>query len=39
MVTHDQRYASLAERTIHMLDGRIVREEQTARTGPRDLVI
>ena len=26
MVTHDQRYASLADRTIHMFDGRIVEE-------------
>ena len=26
MVTHDQRYASLADRTVHMFDGRIVEE-------------
>jgi putative ABC transport system ATP-binding protein len=26
MVTHDPRYASLADRTIHMFDGRIVEE-------------
>src|SRR5205085_11642471 len=26
MVTHDQRYANFAERTIHLLDGRIVEE-------------
>ncbi len=32
MVTHDQRYADHAERTLHLLDGRVVREEQTVRT-------
>jgi len=26
MVTHDERYTKLAERTIHLLDGRIVNE-------------
>jgi putative ABC transport system ATP-binding protein len=26
MVTHDPRYASFADRTIHMFDGRIVEE-------------
>ncbi len=26
MVTHDQRYASIADRTVHLLDGRIVEE-------------
>ena len=26
MVTHDPRYASFADRTIHMLDGRIVNQ-------------
>jgi putative ABC transport system ATP-binding protein len=31
MVTHDPRYALYAERTVHMLDGQIVRED----TGPR----
>lgn len=35
MVTHDPRYAGRAERTVHMLDGRIIREEGTgsARRG------
>ncbi len=28
MVTHDPRYASFADRTIHMLDGRIVSEDR-----------
>jgi len=28
MVTHDQRYANFAERTIHLFDGRIVEETQ-----------
>jgi putative ABC transport system ATP-binding protein len=28
MVTHDPRYASFADRTIHMFDGRIVEESQ-----------
>jgi ABC-type lipoprotein export system ATPase subunit len=27
MVTHDPRYAHLAERTIHLFDGQIVDEE------------
>jgi putative ABC transport system ATP-binding protein len=27
MVTHDPRYARYADRTVHMLDGRIVRED------------
>jgi putative ABC transport system ATP-binding protein len=26
MVTHDPRYADLAERTVHLFDGRIVEE-------------
>ena len=26
MVTHDPRYAELADRTVHMFDGRIVEE-------------
>lgn len=29
MVTHDPRYAHHAERTLHLLDGRIIGEEQT----------
>jgi putative ABC transport system ATP-binding protein len=32
MVTHDQRYASHAERTVHLFDGRIV--EETAAAAP-----
>jgi putative ABC transport system ATP-binding protein len=28
MVTHDPRYASFADRTIHMFDGRIVEESK-----------
>jgi len=31
MVTHDQRYADFAERTIHLFDGRIVDETHEAR--------
>ena len=27
MVTHDPRYADMAERTVHLFDGRIVDEE------------
>lgn len=33
MVTHDQRYANFAERTIHLFDGRIVEETHEARAG------
>ena len=33
MVTHDQRYANFAERTIHLFDGRIVEETQEAQVG------
>jgi putative ABC transport system ATP-binding protein len=31
MVTHDPRYARHAGRTVHLFDGRIVEEEETAR--------
>ena len=27
MVTHDPRYANVAERTLHLFDGRIVAED------------
>jgi putative ABC transport system ATP-binding protein len=30
MVTHDPRYADLADRTIHLLDGRVVQESNGA---------
>jgi putative ABC transport system ATP-binding protein len=33
MVTHDPRYALLADRSIHLFDGRIVEEEQTHSAG------
>jgi putative ABC transport system ATP-binding protein len=33
MVTHDPRYALLADRTIHLFDGRIVEEQQTESLG------
>ena len=33
MVTHDPRYASYADRTIHLFDGRIV-EEKPAKSNP-----
>ena len=33
MVTHDPRYAHLAERTVHLFDGRIVDEEDAGRAG------
>jgi putative ABC transport system ATP-binding protein len=36
MVTHDPRYAKIAERSIHLFDGRIV-EEDAAHTGLKDL--
>jgi putative ABC transport system ATP-binding protein len=31
MVTHDSRYAGIADRTIHLVDGRIVEETIAAR--------
>jgi putative ABC transport system ATP-binding protein len=31
MVTHDPRYAGIADRTIHLIDGRIVEETMSAR--------
>ncbi len=31
MVTHDQRFARHADRTVHLFDGRIVSEEEAAR--------
>jgi len=33
MVTHDPRYASIADRTIHLFDGRIVEETMGSRTA------
>jgi putative ABC transport system ATP-binding protein len=30
MVTHDPRYAEYADRTIHLFDGRIVEEKESA---------
>ena len=33
MVTHDQRYANYADRTIHLFDGRIVEETREAEVG------
>jgi putative ABC transport system ATP-binding protein len=33
MVTHDPRYASIAQRTIHLLDGRVVEPESVAADG------
>jgi len=30
MVTHDPRYASFADRTVHMFDGRVVEENRSA---------
>ena len=33
MVTHDSRYASIADRTIHLFDGRIVEETVGTRTA------
>ena len=33
MVTHDQRYATIADRTIHLFDGKIVEETVTASTA------
>ena len=39
MVTHDPRYALYAERTVHMFDGQIVRDDTEAKSrGPRDPV-
>jgi putative ABC transport system ATP-binding protein len=32
MVTHDARYASHAERTIHLFDGRVVEESMATAT-------
>ena len=37
MVTHDQRYANFAERTIHLFDGRIVEETQEAHVAANSL--
>jgi len=28
MVTHDSRFAGVADRTVHLFDGRIVSEEE-----------
>ena len=35
MVTHDSRYALYAERTVHMFDGQIVRDETESRDDDR----
>src|SRR5260370_38275208 len=34
MVTHDHRYSNFAERTIHLFDGRILREKKEGQVGP-----
>jgi len=34
MVTHDPRYASMADRTIHLLDGHIVEDRATPKGRP-----
>jgi putative ABC transport system ATP-binding protein len=36
MVTHDPRYARVAQRSIHLFDGRVV-EEDAAHAGQKDL--
>ena len=36
MVTHDPRYAKVAERSIHLFDGRVV-EEDASHAGQKDL--
>src|SRR5438270_1459715 len=33
MVTHDPRFARHADRTIHLFDGRVVEETETAEVG------
>src|SRR5205085_8879352 len=33
MVTHDPRFAQMADRTFHLLDGRMVKEDDAARNG------
>jgi ABC-type lipoprotein export system ATPase subunit len=33
MVTHDPRYAEIADRTVHLLDGRITEETQSPAMG------
>jgi putative ABC transport system ATP-binding protein len=35
MVTHDQRYAAHAERTIGLFDGRVVEDRRAALPEPR----
>lgn len=30
LVTHDQRYAEKADRTVHLVDGHVVNEAMTA---------
>jgi len=36
MVTHDPRFASFAQRTIHLFDGRVVTEEEARRAASAD---
>jgi len=31
MVTHDTRFAGVADRTVHLFDGRVVSEEEAAK--------
>jgi ABC-type siderophore export system fused ATPase/permease subunit len=33
MVTHDPRYAAIADRTVHLFDGKIVEETNGAETA------
>jgi putative ABC transport system ATP-binding protein len=39
MVTHDPRYASIADRTIHLLDGRVVEPESVAPDGQSGAIV
>jgi putative ABC transport system ATP-binding protein len=37
MVTHDPRYADVAERSIHLFDGRIVSADEAARAAAAEV--
>ena len=38
MVTHDPRFASFAERTLHLFDGKVVSEEEAEKLAAGEAV-
>jgi putative ABC transport system ATP-binding protein len=39
MVTHDGRFAKHAERTIHLFDGQVVKDQEMRETGAAESLV